>query len=48
MGLLTTPAHHAAVRDMGVLRLEDAAWMPCECEDCWRLFDATETDGGEL
>ena len=100
MGLLTTPAHHAAVRDMerqvwpapadwhptraqlppppprepvpqpvlldfetvcirlereqhtairrGVLKLEDAPWMPCECDECWRLFDATEADNGEL
>ena len=38
---------HTAIRS-GVLRLEDAAWMPCECDECWRLFDATEVDGGEL
>ena len=38
---------HTAIRS-GLLKLEDAPWMPCECDECWRLFDATEVDGGEL
>lgn len=38
---------HTAIR-RGVLKLEDAPMMACECDDCWRLFDATEVDGGEL
>lgn len=38
---------HTAIKS-GLLKLEDAPMMACECDDCWRLYDATEVDGGEM
>lgn len=38
---------HTAIKS-GLLKLEGAPMMACECDDCWRLYDATEVDGGEL
>lgn len=31
----------------GALRMNDALWLPCECCDCWALFDAEEYDRQE-
>lgn len=31
----------------GTLRMDDALWLPCECDDCWALFDSEEYDRQE-
>lgn len=36
----------AAIRG-GMLRMDDALWLPCECYDCWTLFDSEEYDRQE-